>query len=109
MKPSSQVGHTEPLAMQGAKLLSIDTSGRSAESDAPHSSVLQPSLDALTNDVALKLGHGADDGEHGLPDWRGGVELLLERDKPDMETAKRLEGSHQVLDRPGEAIEAPDE
>jgi len=55
-------------------------------------------LHPLADDVALELGHGADDGEHGLADGRGGVELLLEGDEPDVETAERLQGRDQMLD-----------
>ena len=64
---------------------------------------LKSSLHALTDDVALELGHGADDGEHGLADGGGGVELLPEGDEPDMEGAEGLQGCDQVLDRPREA------
>src|SRR5262249_41244552 len=70
---------------------------------------LKAGLDPLADDVALELGHGADDGEHGLPNGSGGVELLLEGDEPDVETAERLEGRDEVLNRPGEAVEAPDQ
>src|SRR5215831_4814281 len=106
MKTSSQVRHTEALAVQGEEILTIDACDRSPESDTPRSGMLQAGPDALANDVALKLGHDPDDGEHGLPDRRSGVELFLQRDELHMACAEALEGGDHVLDRSSEAIEA---
>src|SRR5215470_18692634 len=109
MKTLRQVGHTEPLAVQSEEILTIDTGGRSPEPDTPRAGVFEASPDALANDVALKLGHDPDDGEHGLPDRRSGVELFLQRDELHMTCAEALEGGDHVLDRSSEAIEAPHE
>src|SRR5712692_2939310 len=82
---------------------------RAPKANPPGFGPYETGLHPLANNVALELGHGPNDGEHGLADGRGGVELLLEGDESDIEGAERLQGRDQVLDRPREAIEAPDE
>src|SRR5215467_6065251 len=109
MKAVSQVEQTEPLAVQGEEILTIDAGDRSPEPHTPRSGVVQAGLDALANDVALKLGHSADDGEHGLPDRGSGVELFLQRDELHAACSEVLEGGDHVLHGSSEPIEAPHE
>src|SRR5262249_5568947 len=60
-------------------------------------------------EIALQLGHGADDGDHGLTDGARGVELLLQRDELDTKRAERLQRGQKVLGRAGQSIKPPDE
>src|SRR2546425_12126906 len=82
---------------------------RSAESPPLGSRAIEPGLDALADDVALELGHRADDREHRLADGARGVELLLERDEGHVQAAEGVERRHEVLHTASEPIEAPHE
>src|SRR5262245_40461108 len=91
-EPASQSGPAAPdatsnraqgvaVATQLADRFEVDLDGRAAQPRAPRFGALQAGGHALADDVALELGHGADDREHGLPDRGGGVELLLQGDE----------------------------
>src|SRR5215813_8879569 len=98
VQASGNVSYGEPLRTE-ARDVSLGRCGsRSAKVGAPQAGLRKASFDALPNDVALELRHGPDDREHGLADRRGGIELFLEGDEPDVEATKRLQGRDQVLD-----------
>ncbi len=109
MRLAGDLAHRAALPQQGLEASEIDWRDGASQPNAPGPRARHTGLDPLADNVALELGHGADDGEHGLSDGRGGIELLLEGDEADVETAEHLQRRDQVLHRPGEAIEAPDE
>src|SRR5258708_31939400 len=67
-----------------ADRLEVHVDARPAEPLAARPRALEPCRHALADDVALELGHRADDREHRLTDRARGVELLLERDEGDV-------------------------
>jgi hypothetical protein len=45
--------------------------------------ILQAGYHSLPDYAAFQLGHGSDDGEHGLSHWRAGVQRFLVGHKVD--------------------------
>src|SRR5437899_1377337 len=84
--PNAPRDRTERVAVtvKLADGLEVDVHAWPAEFLAPGLGELKAGRHAVSNDVALELGHGADDGEHGLPDRRRRVELFLKRDEIDL-------------------------
>src|SRR5450631_2370704 len=67
-----------------------------------------PSLDAISQNVAFEL---REDGKHagqGAPTGRGQVERLRERDEADPQLIEFLQGADEVEQRPPPTIEPPD-
>ena len=54
------------------------------------------------------LGDSGDDGEHGLPQRRAGVDLLAEGDELDAEVAEDVERLDKVAHRAADAVEGRD-
>jgi hypothetical protein len=63
--------------------------------------------DALADQRRLKLGHGADDGEHRPAHRAGGVHLVLHADKANAEVVEFFQRRQKVARAAGEAVELP--
>jgi len=65
--------------------------------------------DPFDDQVPLQLGDGADDHDDGAAERPAGVDVLAERDELDVEMVELIEDFDQVLHRPGQAVERPDQ
>src|SRR3954469_14236937 len=69
----------------------------------------QARLGALTDEVALELGEGAEHMEDQPAAARGGVERLLQAPEADLLPLEPLGERDQVLERAAEPVAAPDD
>src|SRR5262245_28788654 len=65
-QPASDLAQRKAFPLKRANCWDIDLDSWTAEFLPPGSRALEASCHALTNDVALELGHRTDDGEHRL-------------------------------------------
>lgn len=91
-----------------ANLVEVDLCAGTPDVLAARAGPPLPLHAALHDDPPFELSQGPDDAEHGATERRARVQVLAVRDERNVEPLELVQRRHQVLDRPGEAVEAVD-
>jgi hypothetical protein len=108
---------TSPACVFGSAIAAIaifKTSGvifRGRPPRRPRARRRQPRPGALANQLRLEFGQGGKDAEHQLAVGRGGIDLGAgagQDFQPDATLVELIDGVHEVLEIPTQAVELPD-
>ncbi len=96
----------QPLSPKDEDLVSGDSRSGSAYRLSEDSGAVEPRPDPVPDQSPFELTDGGHDMEDEFPCWRGGIDVLLDRDEGHPAAAELLEGFNELLDGTGGLVEA---